>query len=141
MYAQSSAVNAENISTASVSAILDGKERNVRYVMTNARFPTVTVMVIVSTESVLVFEDTRANSVPTSTARIPLAPAMVFVLKVLAFAKRVGKDLTARLWTRMRCSVSPTVQDMELLMLTRRLVLAMQSGQERIVLKVSFRIT
>lgn len=137
-FAQSSAANEGNTSTASVNATPDGKAKSVLFATTNAKSPTATDMATASTGNVPASGDIRENSALTSIALILPVLAMDSVLKEFVFAKRDGRGWTARRWIRMRCSVCQIALGMERLMWIRRPVVVTRDGQAKTVLRVSF---
>lgn len=138
MFVQSYVVNEASTSTANVNVILDGKAKNVRYGMTNAKSQIVTATDTVSTENVLVSEDIRASFVRTSTALIQLAPAMVFASRALVYARKVGRELTVQQWIRMPYNASRTALDMARLTLIPKPVLVTYDGLATTVRKVNY---
>lgn len=122
------AVNEENISMANVSAILDGKAKNVLYGMTNVRSLIAMVTATVSMANALVSEATKASFALILTALIQLVPAMDSASKARVFARRAGKALTVQQWIRMLCNVFRTALDMAHSMLTPKPVLVTLVG-------------
>lgn len=130
VFVLSCAASVGNISMGNVSVTQGGRARSAVLGMTNVRFLTAMVMVIVSMGSALVSVDTWESSVKKWTALIPHVPDMVSVQRVYVYARRGGKVRTAARWTAMPFSVSQTVQVMAPLTLRLRLVAVSPCGQE-----------
>lgn len=73
---------------------------------------------------------------PQSIVHIPLARDMGSVRTAHAYARKVGRDKTAVLWTKMHCNVCPIARDTEPSIWTNSPAIANQSGAAMIVRKV-----
>lgn len=138
MYVQYYAVNAVNTSTESANATLDGKAKNVLFVMMNAKSLIAMATDIASTESVHASEVIKANFAEKLTVHTQPVQGTAFVLKDLVSARRDGREQTVRPWTKMLFSVCQIAQVMERLMLILRLALVTLNGLVMTALKVRF---
>lgn len=101
----------------------------------NARSLIAMATAIALTANVTASEAIKGNSVKRPIVRIPHVLRMDIALRALAFARRAGKEQTARKWIRMHYSVFLTVLDMEHLIWIHRLAPANLDGLARTALE------
>lgn len=127
-----------NTSTENANATLDGKAKNVLYVMMNAKSLIAMATDTASMGSVHVSEVTKANSAERLIAHTQLVQGTVSVLRAHVSVRRDGREQTVQLWTKMLFSACQIAQVMEHSTLILKRAHVTLNGLVMTALKVKF---